>query len=217
MRASQQEAVLGTVPALPRRLVLELTAEFRDERLHALRGARRRFHAPELFDDLVDRDDLVRAHQKQCEESALLASAEAEPTTLVQHLEGAQYPEIYVRPPSVPCEASTATVRRLANSNQIFQPPAWRIPADCQPLAHTIAEQSDRRKRGEMDSIDWSAVAAGSAAVGAALVAVIAFSRRKTRRRAALVNGELESEPRRRIDVVQIDAPTPTRKRETKA
>ncbi len=65
---------------------------------------------------------------------------------------------------------------------------------------------------------DWNLLAAGSAAVGIGLVAVIAFSRRRTRRRAALASAAVESEPRRRIDVVAIDqgaARAP--KRETKS
>src|SRR5204862_197150 len=129
--------------------------------LHALRRARRRFHAPELFDDLVDRDDLVRAHQKQCEESALLASAEAEPTTLVQHLEGAQYPEIYVRPPSVPCEASTATVRRLANRSPTRSPSRVIDESEVRWTALTGAPLRPARRQSEPRSSPSSRSADG--------------------------------------------------------
>ncbi len=52
---------------------------------------------------------------------------------------------------------------------------------------------------------DWNLLAAGSAAVGIGLAAVIASSRRGTRRRAALPSDAAESEPKRRIDVVAID------------
>lgn len=64
---------------------------------------------------------------------------------------------------------------------------------------------------------DWNGLAAGSGVVGISLVAVIALSRRRTKRRAALPSVVVEHEPRRRIDVVAIDAPTPAPKRETKS
>ena len=63
--------------------------------------------------------------------------------------------------------------------------------------------------------LNW--VAVGSAGVGIGLVTVIAFNRRRTRRRGGAANAEVEKEPKRRIDVVAIDAPTPASKREAKS
>ncbi len=68
-----------------------------------------------------------------------------------------------------------------------------------------------------MAVFDWNVLAAGSAGIGISLVAVISLSRRRTKRRAALPSVVVENEPRRRIDVVAIDAPTPAPKRETKS
>jgi len=53
------------------------------------------------LDDLVDRDDFVRAQQQQCEEGALLVAAEAEPAAFIQHLQWSKYAEIDLAAPSV--------------------------------------------------------------------------------------------------------------------
>jgi hypothetical protein len=55
--------------------------------LNALRGACRRILTPQLVDDLLERDDLVRTQQQQREERALLVTAEVDRTTCVQYLE----------------------------------------------------------------------------------------------------------------------------------
>ena len=56
-----------------------------------------------------------------------------------------------------------------------------------------------------MHGFVWNGVVAASAGLGIGLVAVIAFSRRRTGRRAAPETLAVTSEPRRRIDVVAID------------
>jgi|1186.fasta_scaffold233856_2 hypothetical protein len=56
-----------------------------------------------------------------------------------------------------------------------------------------------------MGGFDWIGVAAASAGVGIGLVAVDAFSRRRTARRTAQASPADASEPTRRIDVVAID------------
>lgn len=68
-----------------------------------------------------------------------------------------------------------------------------------------------------MDGFHWSFIAAGLAGVGTGLVALQLFGRRRLRRRAASAHAAGESEPKRRIDVVAIDAPTHAPKRETKS
>jgi predicted nuclease with RNAse H fold len=67
-----------------------------------------------------------------------------------------------------------------------------------------------------MYGFEWNGVAAGSIGVAIGLVAVIAFSRRRTRRRDAQATVEVENEAKKRIDVVAIDAPTTAPKRETR-
>jgi hypothetical protein len=57
-----------------------------------------------------------------------------------------------------------------------------------------------------MYGFDWNGVAAASVGAGIGLAALIAFSRRRAGRRAAPDTVALVSEPRRRIDVVAIDA-----------
>lgn len=56
-----------------------------------------------------------------------------------------------------------------------------------------------------MDGFDWNVFAAGAAGVAIALLAVVALSRRRTRRRAASNAVAVVSEPKRRIDLVAID------------
>jgi hypothetical protein len=56
-----------------------------------------------------------------------------------------------------------------------------------------------------MHGFVWNGVVGASAGLGLGLVAVIAFSRRRTGRRAAPETLAVTSEPRRRIDVVAID------------
>ncbi len=91
----QEDAVLTLLYALAGGLVLEPPAQLRDERVNALRRARRRLGAPEVVDDRVDRDDLVRAQQQQGEQGALLMPAEREALTSVLDLERTENAEIH--------------------------------------------------------------------------------------------------------------------------
>jgi len=68
--------------------------------VNALRRARRRFGAPEVVDDLVDRHDLVRAQPEQGKQGALLMPAEREALTSALDLEPTEDAEIHpVSPP----------------------------------------------------------------------------------------------------------------------
>ena len=96
----QEDAVLTLLHALAGGPVLEPPAQLRDERLNALRRARRRLRTPEVVDDLLDGHDLVRAQQEQGEKGALLMPAEREALTPVLDLEPTEDAEIHaVSPP----------------------------------------------------------------------------------------------------------------------
>src|SRR6266516_6232282 len=100
MGTGQEDAVLTSIYARAGGLVLEPRAQLRDERVNALRRARRRGGGPEVVDDLVDRHDLVRAQQEQGEQGALLMPAEREALTSVLDLEPTEDAEIHaVSPP----------------------------------------------------------------------------------------------------------------------
>ncbi len=94
----QEDAVLTSLYAWAGGVVLEPPAELRDERVNALRRARRRFGAPEVLDNLVDGDDLVCAQQEQGEQGALLMPAEREALTSVLDLEPTEDAEIHAFP-----------------------------------------------------------------------------------------------------------------------
>src|SRR5215210_7437161 len=98
VRPRQQDAVVALVSVSRRRLALEQPAQPRDERVNALGRTRRRRFGPELVDDLLDRNDLVRAQQEQRQQSALLAPAERQGAFPVVHLERAEYPEVHGAP-----------------------------------------------------------------------------------------------------------------------
>ena len=99
MRAGQEDAVLTCLYVRAGGLALEPPAQLRDERMNALRRARRRLGAPEVVDDLVDRHDLVRAQQEQGEQGALLMPAERKALGPVLDLERTENPEIHAVPP----------------------------------------------------------------------------------------------------------------------
>ena len=83
VRTREEDAVLTRLSVLGSAgSSLEPPAQLRDERVNALRRARRRLGTPEVVDDLVDRHDLVRAQQEQGEQSALLMPAEREALSL---------------------------------------------------------------------------------------------------------------------------------------
>ena len=65
MRTGQKDPVLTWIYA--RGIVLEPSAQLRDEGVNVLRRARRRLGTPEVLDDLVDRYDVVRTEQKKRE------------------------------------------------------------------------------------------------------------------------------------------------------
>ena len=102
VRTGQEDAVLASLYVWAGGLVLEPRAQLRDERVNALRRARRRVGGPELVDDLVDRDDLVRAQQEQGEQGALLMPPERKAFTSVLDLERSENPEIHAVPLSSP-------------------------------------------------------------------------------------------------------------------
>jgi hypothetical protein len=96
----QENAVLTYVSFWIGGLVLEPPAQLRDQRVNALRRARRRLRTPEVVDDLVDWHDLVRAQQEQGEQGALLMPAEREALTSVLDFEPTEDAEIHaVSPP----------------------------------------------------------------------------------------------------------------------
>ena len=72
-------------------------AQLGDVDLHDLRGRRRRLVAPELVDQAVSRNDLVRAQQQDGEQRPLLRSSERQDTSTVSDLERAEKPEVQSR------------------------------------------------------------------------------------------------------------------------
>jgi hypothetical protein len=97
MGTGQKNPVLTWIYACG--IVLEPPAEFRDERVNALRRARRRFGAPEVLDDLVDRYDVVRTQQEKREQGALLMPPEREALTPVLDLERTENAEVQAATP----------------------------------------------------------------------------------------------------------------------
>ena len=87
--AGKQDAFAGAVQGL---------SQPRDVHLDDLRGARRLLVRPELVDEVVARDDLVRVDEEQGEDTALLAAADVEHAVLVDDLERAQDPKVHVLP-----------------------------------------------------------------------------------------------------------------------
>src|SRR5262245_21378046 len=63
--------------------------------LDDLRGAPRRFVGPELVDQAIGRDDLIRMEQHQSEHGALLAAADVEHALAFEHLERPQDPKVH--------------------------------------------------------------------------------------------------------------------------
>ncbi len=68
-----------------------------------------------------------------------------------------------------------------------------------------------------MDGFNWNLLAAGSAGVATGLIALVAWSRRRTRRRPAPDPVAVVGEPRRRIDVVAIDEGTASARKQERA
>ena len=68
-----------------------------DVDLDDLRGRRRRLVAPELVDQAVNRNDLVRPQQEDGEQRTLLRSSERQDTSTVSDLERAEKPEVQSR------------------------------------------------------------------------------------------------------------------------
>jgi hypothetical protein len=97
MGTGQKDPVLTWIHA--RGIVLEPPAEFRDERVNVLRRARRRFGAPEVLDDLVDRYDVVRTQEEKREQGALLMPAEREALAPVFDFERTENAEIHAVSP----------------------------------------------------------------------------------------------------------------------
>ncbi len=75
---------------------VDRSAKARDVSLERLRGRGRRSLPPELVDQLVGGDDLVRVEEEDGEERTLLATAELDPPTLVGDLQRTQDPEIHL-------------------------------------------------------------------------------------------------------------------------
>jgi hypothetical protein len=50
---------------------------------------------PQIVDEPVDRDRLVRAQQKDGEESLFLRAADVNPSALVPHFEGSEDPKFH--------------------------------------------------------------------------------------------------------------------------
>jgi hypothetical protein len=72
----------------------------------------RRWRAsPDLIDELVARDQLVRVHQEEREHGALLGSPELQRPVVVDHLERAKEPEVHGRRPKG-CRAGRTRRRR---------------------------------------------------------------------------------------------------------
>jgi hypothetical protein len=79
------------------RVVRERRAQPRDVDAQRLLGARRRVAAPQLLDQLVDRDRSAGVEQEQSEERALPSSTELERTTVTRGFDRAEHPELGLR------------------------------------------------------------------------------------------------------------------------
>src|SRR5439155_26064853 len=82
-------------PPREQRAVREQAAKLGDIDLDDLRGGRRPVLAPELLDEPVGGDDLVRVQEEDGQERALLASAEPERSVLLDDLQRAEYPKLH--------------------------------------------------------------------------------------------------------------------------
>ena len=67
--------------------------------LQRVGGGSGRLCAPELVDEPVCRDDLVRTREQECEKRPLPRAAERERTALLDDLERSQDAELHVFPP----------------------------------------------------------------------------------------------------------------------
>jgi hypothetical protein len=74
---------------------LELPAQRRDVALDRLRRGSRRSVTPELLDQPVARDRLVRPQEQQRQQLALQSGADPHCPTPVEHLEGPKDPELH--------------------------------------------------------------------------------------------------------------------------
>jgi len=97
MGTGQKDPVLTWIYA--RGIVLEPSAQLRDERVNVLRRVRRRFGAPEVLDDLVDRHDDVGTQQEKREQGPLLMPAEREALAPVLDFERTENAEIHAATP----------------------------------------------------------------------------------------------------------------------
>ena len=88
LAAGDADQVTGA--AAQDRLVPEQLAQPRHEHLKVVRGARRRLRAPDLLDQGVGRDDLVRADKERREQRALLRAPQGERSPVVENLEVAE-------------------------------------------------------------------------------------------------------------------------------
>ncbi len=78
------------------RVAAERLAELRDVHLNRGRGGLGRLLAPELVDQALTRDGLVRVQEQKAEEAALLGACDLEAVAVVLDLEGAEDPEVHV-------------------------------------------------------------------------------------------------------------------------
>ena len=99
------------VPARFESAVSQDLAQLGDVDLDALRRFRRRLLAPELVDQAVDRDDLVRVHQQRGQERALLRRPERDRAARLEGLDRPEDAELHV-----PAEPSTVESARTAGS-----------------------------------------------------------------------------------------------------
>jgi hypothetical protein len=72
-----------------KRVDADRLAQLRDVALERLRRRVRALLAPELLDQLLARDELVRVQQQDCEQFALPATADGDRTIAIEHLEWA--------------------------------------------------------------------------------------------------------------------------------
>ena len=113
MGSCDDGAVVTGVPVAGRRFPLEHSSQSRDERLNALRRARRRLLVPELVDDPIDRDNLVRVQQEKREQGALLTPPERQLAIAVAHLERTEDPKVQFQAPVRSLEPNTGISRRI--------------------------------------------------------------------------------------------------------
>ena len=83
------------VPGRPRQdhVGAERPAQLRDVDVEALRGVRRRMRAPDVLDQPVGRDDLVRVHEQHREHGARLAFRQRQRAVLADRLERPEHLE----------------------------------------------------------------------------------------------------------------------------